>query len=173
MRYLTWLLPALLAAASTLAYAQPEPAPPTRQMYEEDLVLTDRKIQALSTEMGNLDATVKLLQEYGDPAKVQPGESTKDYLRRVNKIMKARGHTVHLLHQRFEGALDAKFQLQTQLDEYVQWVEATAKRLKKYPEEYRVKAQQLDAALIEKRNDGRVLAHLICQAAQEAGDQEK
>ena len=161
------------APLNTVALAQAEVAEPALPEYrDEDLQLTEKKIEVLDEEMEKLAGLTQVLQELGSPSKKDPGESTRVYLERVDSTMKARGMAVHLLHQQLERALEAKVQLEAQIDEYEDWVEAIGRQLDAYPKQYQARAESLDQEVLELRRDGMILAFLLHKEASKRRDEE-
>ncbi len=140
-------------------------------MAPTDVELTESKVEALSRELQQLEALTGVLQELGSPAEKEAGEETQEYLERVDVTMKARGMAVHLIHQQLERALDAKFQLAAQIDDYERWIQQLEAGLPDFRDRYRQRAEVLEGQATELRYDGMVLAELLHNAAREAGDQ--
>jgi hypothetical protein len=166
------LLPAFLVAVLTCV-------PPCLAAQEEveipaapaDVELTESKVEALSKELKQLESLTKVLKELGSPAQKQPGEDAKAHLERVDVTMKARGMAIHLIHQQLERALDAKFQLAAQIDDYEQWIRKLEAGLPEFKEKYQKRAGDLETQVLELQRDGMVLASLLYDAALAAGDQ--
>lgn len=123
--------------------------------------VTEEKKVALSQEMADLDATAGILDELGSATVKRKGEGSREYVQRVDKIFKAQAYLIHLLHQRVESGLDAKYQLEAQVGEYAQWVENLSARMGTRVQSYRANVDVLNKDLQEVRYDGQVLAYLI------------
>ena len=123
--------------------------------------VTELQTKALSNEMATLKAASELLEDLGKATEKKKGETTKQYLTRVNKIMKAEAFLIHLAHERVEIALDAKYQLEEAVAEYSRWVEQMSERVRQRPVEYKKQVDALVQKTQELRNDGQVLAYLI------------
>ncbi len=154
-----------LALAAALLGA--EPAGASRETSQltplspDHLQVTEAKTEALSSEMAMLEAAGALLEGLGKATEKRKGESPRQYLTRVNKIMKAEALLIHLAHERVEQALDAKYQLQEAVREYARWVEQMSLRIRERPDRYRSQVDELVEEIRDLRLDGQVLAHLI------------
>ena len=135
----------------------PAPAAPSRQAVE----VTEEKKVALNQETAEFDAVSSLLDELGKATVKRKGESSREYVKRANKIFKAQAYLLSLAAHHVESALDAKYQLESQVQDYADWVDHLSGRLRgrgiKYEADVKALAQELQSI----RYDGQVLAYLI------------
>ena len=80
---------------------------------------------------------------------------------RANKIFKAQAYLVSLAAHRVESALDAKYQLESQVRDYARWVEHLSDRLRGRMKLYQAEVKTLAKEVQETRYDRQVLAYLI------------
>ncbi len=135
----------------------PAPAAPSKQAVE----VTEEKKVVLNAEMAEFEAVNSLLDELGKATVKRKGESSRDYVVRANKIFKAQAYLVGLAAHRVESALDAKYQLESEVRDYARWVEHLSGRLRGRMKLYQADVESLAKEVQETRYDGQVLAYLI------------
>ena len=151
----------VLASSGLRGQQTGDPASAPTALSKQAVEVTEEKKVALSTEMAEFDAASSLLDDLGKATVKRKGESSRDYVARVNKIFKAQAYLVSLAAHRVESALDAKYQLESQVRDYANWVEHLSDRLRGRTKLYQGDVESLTKEVQETRYDGQVLAFLI------------
>lgn len=164
------------ASAQDASSAAPASTPETaavRPLSPNNREVTEQKSAELNQSMAVLEATSEVLDELGKLTEKQKGEGHRQYLRRVNRILKAQAFLLHLGHQQVEAALDAKYQLENTVREYSAWVDQMTRRVQDRPRRYEAEIQELLAQSRELQYDGQVLAWLIVHEGEFPDDVKK
>lgn len=142
---------------------EPASSPGTQQKQEsrQKIEVTQEKTAALTSDMRKYEAVSAVVKELGQTTEKRKGESSEAYVKRVNKIFKARAYLLSLAAVRVESALDAKYQLEAQVRDYAAWVDQLAGRFQERDTRFQADRDSLAKDLKEIRFDGQVLAHLI------------
>ncbi len=114
----------LFAPLFTLLAAAPALGQDAPQLPDDaDRVVTQTKVEALSREMRDLQKLQDLIARLGDPSRQLPGESSQEYLDRVDTVLKARGMLVALAGEQVKEVLTEVHLLEAQIEEYEEWAE--------------------------------------------------
>lgn len=143
-------------------FAQPEqPVQPPRvaDLGSGDIAI--RKTDVISERLTRINQIAEKLEKFGDPAKKSPDETTEEYLKRVDRIFKARALFIIELHQEMQTVLEAKAQLDLYVDKYKRFVKRAEEFLGKRPSQLRQEVVDLQKKGDEALKDAAVLREMI------------
>jgi hypothetical protein len=134
--------------------------------------ITQKLTKTASQSSAEFDALLKRLKELKNPSKMEPGETTKEYLSRVNEIFMTRALYVSKLRVIVQDMLESKMKMQGYIDLYKQWAEEVKQELSKLPQQYQAREEELVNKNDEARIDIQVLADMIRIEAAKNKDKE-
>ncbi len=161
---------AVLLVSCFVAQAEPaSPAPtdpnagatiadaPAAEVIDEEFLYTQSKAKVLRESLRVLDQINAELQQLGDPAKKEPGETVPEYFQRVRSIFTKRAQYLVVLRLEYEKALQTRYELEVDLNEFTRTLQDREKKRKtKYLEtdklrdrlETRFKALQRESFIV-------------------------
>lgn len=153
----------------SLTWNLPGQQPPSLPSAEPNPEITQQKLQSLDEKLKDLEELKVKLKDLGKPTEKMEGESTEQYLERVERIFKGRAYYLILIGQEVKDALKAKWEAEGAVEEYKQWIKNLEKRFPNLFTKYEKKRAGLTKDVEELARDLVVLASIThAQATKEA-----
>jgi hypothetical protein len=123
---------------------------------------TDARARAMDQQVQEIKRLTAALQALGDPIQKRGDEEeSEEFFKRSLRIIKGRALLLNKLRVECEQALEARYALENELEEYRRWIEEAERLQGIRKEEYEKRVEELRLRRVAVRNEGIVVAHLL------------
>jgi hypothetical protein len=167
MRIRTFALALGVALLTLTASAQESGKVPPKSSDLGSAQIAEAKTGLIAERLVRINEIAEKLEKLGDPARKGADETNEEYLKRVDRIFKARGLFIVELHQEMQVVLEAKAQLDLYLERYERFVQRAEKYLERRPGELRMEVVILQKKGEDAIKDAVVLREMLLDEAKD------
>jgi len=124
--------------------------------------VTEEKRATLSDELRDAQMFMRLLEQLGSPRRGD--DESHEYFKRIERTFKARAHVLVKLQHYYERALEMKYALHEELEQYDRYLSTKANARKVYDEEVKKYLARLEQEVWELKKQARVVADKLARS---------